>query len=360
MKSSSVRPQCTTSNSDLKIGEAADLKGDMNVMHETEDVFVGVGEPEVVGSGEGEDRDLFGEARGDEGEGPVEESRDELEGQDCTTRRVAPDPGLPTQSEVDEHNVDHWPYRCWCEHCVRGRAVGEPHRAGPESQIPVIAFDYLFIMRGRILRKDEMSEEDKKNIKLKVLVVKDTQSKVIFAHAVRQKGVDDDGYAVARVTEDIQWLGYTKPILKTDGERAIVRLLKESLKAIKTTLADQTDQASFENPPTYDPRSNGSVENAVKAVKGMLRTLKMGLEERMERKVPDDHPVMTWLVEHAAWILTTRPQGEDGKTAFQRIRGRPFLKRGVWSSVRGSSTSCPQEAHDTTSEADSKRVGEEG
>ena len=316
-----------TSNSEVV--EAAGLQGEADVVHKVEDVFVGVDEPEDAGPVVDECDDIFGEARGDDGDGPVEESKDELEGQDCAPRRVAPDPGLPTQSEIDEHNVDHWPYRSWCEHCVRGRAVGEPHRSGPESTVPVIAFDYLFIARGRILKKNELSEEDRQNIKLKILVVKDTKSKAIFAHAVRQKGVDDEGYAVARVTEDVQWLGYTKIILKTDGERAIVRLLRESLKSIKTTLADQTDQASFENPPTYDPRSNGSVENAVKAVKGMLRSLKLCLEERMERKVPDDHPVMTWLVEHVAWILTARPQGEDGKTAFQKIRGRPFLKRGV-------------------------------
>ena len=191
----------------------------------------------------------------------------------------------------------------------------------------MIAFDYLFITRGKILKKEELSDEDKAHIKLKILVVKDTKSKVVFAHAVRQKGVDDEGYAVARVTEDVQWLGYTKLILKTDGERAIVRLLRESLKAIKTTLADEAGQASFENPPTYDPRSNGSVENAVKQVKGMLRTCKSCLEARVGSRIPDEHPIMTWLVEHVAWILTVRPNGEDGKTPFRRVRGRPFLKR---------------------------------
>ena len=271
---------------------------------------------------------MFADAQDGEGEGPIEHA-DEAENQDCARKRVAPDPGMPTQSETDDHNTDHWPYRCWCEHCVRGRATGEPHVPSPVSQIPVIAFDYLFITRGKILKKDELSEIDKANIKLKILVVKDTKSKAVFAHAVRQKGVDDDGYAVARVTEDVQWLGYTKLILKTDGERAIVRLLRESLKAIKTTLEDEAGQASFENPPTYDPRSNGSVENAVKQVKGMLRTCKSCLEAHVGGRIPDEHPLMTWLVEHVAWILTVRPNGEDGKTPFQLIRGRPFLKRAV-------------------------------
>ena len=64
-------------------------------------------------------------------------------------------------------------------------------------------------------------------------------------------------------------------------------------------------------------------------IKGMLRTCKLGLEARINSQVPDDHPIMTWLVEHVAWILTARPNGEDGKAPFQRIRGRPFLKRAV-------------------------------
>ncbi len=244
-------------------------------------------------------------------------------------RKVAPDPGLPTQSEIDDHSADHWPYRSWCEFCVKGRATGEPHMPGPISSIPIIAFDYLFITRGKILRRDELSKEDQANIKMKILVVKDTKGKAVFAHTVRQKGVDEEGYAVARITEDVQWLGYTKLILKIDGERAIVRLLRGSLKVIKANIVDDEGQASFENPPTYDPRSNGAVENAVKMIKGMLRTCKLGLEARIGGIIPDDHPVMTWLVEHVAWILTVRPNGEDGKAPFQRVRGRPFAKKAV-------------------------------
>ena len=40
-----------------------------------------------------------------------------------------------------------------------------------------------------------------------------------------------------------------------------------------------------------------------------------------------DHPVMTWLVEYAAWIINIRVIGTDGAVAFERVRGRPFHKR---------------------------------
>ena len=36
-------------------------------------------------------------------------------------------PREPSQEEVDEHNVNHLPYRSWCRHCVRGRGKNQPH-----------------------------------------------------------------------------------------------------------------------------------------------------------------------------------------------------------------------------------------
>ena len=37
-----------------------------------------------------------------------------------------------------------------------------------------------------------------------------------------------------------------------------------------------------------------------------------------------DSTVLKWLVRHATWTLTTFHVGSDGKTAHQRIRGKPF------------------------------------
>jgi hypothetical protein len=35
-------------------------------------------------------------------------------------------PKLPSQKEVDEHNVTHWPYRDWCPICIKARAQEHP------------------------------------------------------------------------------------------------------------------------------------------------------------------------------------------------------------------------------------------
>ena len=158
------------------------------------------------------------------------------------------------------------------------------------------------------------------------MVVKDLKSKTIFSHVVPQKGVDADGYAVVRLVEDIKWLGYTKILLKADNERAIVKLLHDSLRRIKTDVLDM-DQIAKEHPPSYDSRSNGSVESAVKAVQGLLRTLKLAFEERAGGAVPASHPMTAWLVEHVAWILITRAVGASGRTPYHVIRRRPFTRR---------------------------------
>ena len=43
-----------------------------------------------------------------------------------------PSPDMPTQSERDEHDLTHWPYRSWCKHCVEGRGIEMGHRLGDD------------------------------------------------------------------------------------------------------------------------------------------------------------------------------------------------------------------------------------
>ena len=184
--------------------------------------------------GEDEDGDLFGEARDGEADGQQEEISDG-EAEDMAPKKIAPDPGLPSPEEIDEHEVDHVPYRRWCEECVQGRGTGEPH--GPSEgthTVPVVEFDYLFITNREIYRREELDDEAVKKAAVKILVVKDRKGKDIFVHVVPQKGVDADGYSVARFVDDIKWLGYTKLLLRSDNEAAIVSLLTAALRKLKT------------------------------------------------------------------------------------------------------------------------------
>ena len=89
------------------------------------------------------------------------------------------------------------------------------------------------------------------------------------------------------------------------------------------------EQIQEEQAVRYDSKTNGDAENAVKQVTGLLRTLKICLGKRLGVKIPSSHPIISWLVEHAAWLLNTRTMGTDGLTAYHRTKGRSYAKRSV-------------------------------
>ena len=88
----------------------------------------------------------------------------------------------------------------------------------------------------------ESSENPKKRC-VKVVIAKDLNSGSVFARVVHQKGPDADGYAVARLVEDIKWLGYAKLLVKSDNEPAIVSLCNEALRRFRI---EGIEQASCE------------------------------------------------------------------------------------------------------------------
>ena len=55
-----------------------------------------------------------------------------------------------------------------------------------------------------------------------------------------------------------------------------------------------------------------------------ISTVRSCLEERIKMRVPVTHCLFGWLMEHAAWLLTTRRRQSDGLTPHQRLRGRAF------------------------------------
>jgi len=229
-------------------------------------------------------------------EGPDEEAleEDDFACQECVAPRILPDPGQPTQKQLEDHRVDHLPFRSWCPECVAGRATGEQHvvRKDPK-QIATFSMDYLYCTKSRVAKKEDLEEGE--DVEMKVLVAKDSKSKTIFAHAVVAKGSDEDGYAVSRLVEDIAWLGHTRIILKSDNEPAILKVLKDSLRTARVEV-EELEQIQEEQAVKYDSRSNGDAENAVKQVTKLLRTLKLCLGKMMGKKIPTSHPIMTWLV----------------------------------------------------------------
>ena len=119
-----------------------------------------------------------------------------------------------------------------------------------------------------------------------------------------------------KIKQDIEDMGHREEVtLKSDQEPALLDLVN----AIGRVRGGVTHK---EKAKARDSQSNGVAERAVQSVEGMVRTMKIDLEEKLGTQVPCAHPIMSWMVEHAAETLNRYLVGEDGKTAYERLRGK--------------------------------------
>ena len=242
--------------------------------------------------------------------------------------RHAPCPGDPSQRQVEEHRRVHWPYRSWCKWCVLGRGRGTPHVTTGKSDIPVVGIDYFFITKGNAVENensstDAMEEKLDSGEAVKCLVVRCSHTKCVFAHVVPKKGIDGENIAVDMILNDLEWLGHTRIILKSDGEPAIRAVVRRTINLAKAECRD-IQQISKEESASYDSQSNGSTEIGVRIIRGMFRTIKLCLEDRIDKAIPFDHALTSWMIEHASLVVNAMSKGEDGITPWHRARGRPF------------------------------------
>ena len=208
-----------------------------------------------------------------------------IDAEDVQPQQILKTPELPSRAEIEAHRIDHWPYRSWCDECVEGFGRERVHAHG-DCKVAMISMDYGFVTsKGPIVSEGEDGWNDPESLKL--LIVKDSKSGSVFAHAEVQEGIDEKRLAVDMVVRDVLWLGYSQALLKSDNEPAIVKLLQESLGVLKV----KGVQAGEEHSPPYDSQANGAVESAVKQIKGRLRTMKLCLERRIKKRIPPRHPL---------------------------------------------------------------------
>ena len=219
--------------------------------------------------------------------------------------RKARDPGAPSVADWEAHQATHLPFRVWCQECVKGRRDNPPHRAAPPEvcEIPEVGMDYCFLRRAET------------HDKITVLLQKDRDSRAIRSQVVESKGVAHEE-AVAAALRGIHEFGHGgKVILKADGENAV--------KALREQVLRRMAQGGFAiQPVAYEHESNGSVENGVRAFKGLFRVHLLALERKVVGHVPIEHSIASWLVEFIGDVLTKYLIGIDGKTAYERLFGK--------------------------------------
>ena len=258
------------------------------------------------GGGPAEVQTNSGHAHEDAGqeqvEVPIEESE---EGRAPKTRRA---PDEPTNEEIRLHRITHTPFRSWCPECVKARAKAYPHfsvKKDEQRTIPTFHLDYWF-MRDR--RGAEL---------VPVATMRDDLSKAFKAHVVSGKG--DVAGVAKQLARDIERLGYDGDIaLKCDQEAALMDLVKA---LVKERVGKKT---LVETAKAKDSASNGVAERAVQSVEGMVRTFKFALEKKLGVQISSTHPIMTWIVEHSAETLNRYHISLDGRTAYERVRGKAY------------------------------------
>ena len=243
---------------------------------------------------------------------------DEIAADDESTVQMpvgAPEPVQPTQAEIDQHNLTHIYYRSWCPHCVSGRRPDSQHRSHSSSKrsVPLFCADYA--------QAREVHDEDYAQLLIGRLYPALSLNRVMFATVCDSKGGDDEP-AINRRAAFFKEAGIWKLVYRTDQESSIKVMVDEALRRTGRSGIFE----SYESVPEYSAvgssQSNGRAERAVQTVEDQLRTLKLALEARLNRRLPATHAVFRWLVEHVASLINKFKAHEDGQTAYQAMHGR--------------------------------------
>ena len=272
--------------------EPFDQDGEERKQHEAEDE-----DRRGPPCGEGE---LVAPARSQDGPGKVKR------GGGGARMRSLGDPRLPSSKEVEEHYLTHVPYRNWCPHCIRGRGKDLDHRRAldDERKIREFSFDYCF-------------PGDEKGVRVTVLVGRERVTGMTMASVVPTKGTSGQ-FAVMKVLEFIRECGAEEAdiILKTDQEPAIDALMKDVVKTRGEKIT------MLEKSPVGSSGSNGVVERGVQSVEGVIRTLLSALEERIGIRIRIEERIVVFVAAYAAYLINRLEVGKDGKTAYERNKGK--------------------------------------
>ena len=195
---------------------------------------------------------------------------------------------------------------------MAGRRDNPAHRAvklDPDA-VPEVAFDYAFV------RRDDEEET------VTVLVMKDRGSRAIRTWLMPNKGCDVDGSADC-IAAGVHDLGHRGPIcVKSDNEPALIALRE-------AVMAKLPAGAIPVQPVPGESQSNGMIEAGVKLFKGLLRVHLAALERKIGAQFPSKHPVVAWLTEHVGDVTTKYMVSADGKTAYERLYGKPVREEAL-------------------------------
>ena len=228
-------------------------------------------------------------------------------------------PTQPTKEEYEKHQTTHAPYVAWCKHCLAARAVRHKHPAKGRGAAIVpdiehgkgpttVSIDYIYLHERRGQYKE--SNENPPH-----MIMIEHKSGRCWAYRVPSKGVLEEAHWLPeRMIQDLDNNGmrHEKIQMKPDQEPSIV--------AVQRAIQELRPNVIPTNSPVGESECNGRVENAIRRIQGKIRVLRHQVEQGIKTKIPDDAPIMAWLVRWAAELISKYSPGDDGRIPFERIR----------------------------------------
>ena len=213
-------------------------------------------------------------------------------------------PQQPTEQERKTHNLTHLPYRSWCSICVESKGRANNHPQQKTSKLPVVQCDFANIK----------GIHDKQVIP--VLTAIDVETGMSMAIMVQDKQKQ-----FTHLTQCLQTFltecGRTQAILaptilQSDQEEYLVSLLKTTAKTIGSNI-------TVRQSPAYSSQSQGSIERFHRTLFNQVRTLTAQLRNNYKLNIISiNHPIMPWVIRHAANLLNRYAIHNDGKTSYFR------------------------------------------
>jgi hypothetical protein len=183
-----------------------------------------------------------------------------------------------------------------------------------ERGLPEFSFDYCF-------------PGDQFGFRLTILVGRERVTGMTFATTVPEKG-SKGKFVADKCLDFFVECGFRSGdiVIKTDQEPAIKFLVKD---LVAERGSEPGHRTLVEESPVQSSGSNGVVERAVQTIEGQVRVLKLSLEERLGQEVPASHCIVAFLAEYAAYLVNRLEVGKDGKTPWERSRGKSASVMGV-------------------------------
>ena len=223
------------------------------------------------------------------------------EQQEAKKAKGLPTPPQPTEQERMEHELTHLPYRSWCPVCVRskGRADNHPKQ---HSKAPVIQVDITYCKAlGETKVTPILTAVDVETGMCMAVQVEDRTQHMQYLSTCLQQFLMECGRTQATLSNTV---------IQSDQEDFLMALLKMTATAVGNIAVRQS--------PAYTSQAQGSVERFHRTLMGQIRALKLQLENNYGTHLTSKHPIMPWLVKHAAYLLNRYAVHADGNTSYYR------------------------------------------